>query len=542
MKKVCVCLCMIMLCSVAESLSILITPNDLDRFSAEETTRLRTELKDPEKLKQFLAKEVVNYDDMDIENKVMPRFKEKFGVGDEAVASALMSLCRDALKGDDDAPRFRNLYHWLQVEKVAVKDEETKRFLLEAVKDNSKSNGVRWLATWLYFPCASAQEVKDFYIWLLDEKNQTGEFKGEHTCGAVNIAYPSADEMKKEVFFTAICVMTTQTENSLDSSALRGTLDMMFRDPYRRSDQGLALLKRLYEQRADPEHGGEAKTELRMLLSFSLPGFIARDFRENPKDVKWLRERLNAILRQTPYELTAKEFKQKFDVTDEVLEILLIDIYRMSPLKTGRRSKDANGDTIAAHARYDEETQIRVLSKWLGICAGAEGKKILWDIAIDKDTKNLLCDVVAAYLNRADAQEARDALVRFLITDKRADEDKFNLYSRALAAYDGAGDDLKREAIFASLAVALAREEHRGAFSGIEKQLVQRSKEYKELNERFIMLRDTNDRQGMTDDELELFGVEVDLFASLKKLPSVSTSLTELMARDFRKPPEIKKE
>ena len=142
---------------------------------------------------------------------------------------------------------------------------------------------------------------------------------------------------------------------------------------------------------------------------------------------------------------------------------------------------------------------------------------------------------MGAYIRNADAQQARDALVCFFIDMKGK---HYAPYSSAIAAYDESeGDPQKREAIVASLIVALAREENKDIFVRKDKQLAERSREYATSAQRLDMLKRMSklppSKARDTDPDLKkaLASFRFRFFKT-----NVSTNLTELMARDFGKP------
>ena len=216
------------------------------------------------------------------------------------------------------------------------------------------------------------------------------------------------------------------------------------------------------------------------------------------------------------YEQDMKGFGQKFNVSEEALEAALLDIYRTSP----------------------ETTIIR----WLGFCAGEKGKKVLWEITNDKTKgENDRSGAFYAYIQRADAQQARDMLVRFLSSDMR-EVKPYAIYQYAMYAFDTA-DELKREAILASLVVALAQEDYVPAFVSGDRDLAQRNKEYAESSQRLTMLERIRKLPPSKNPYIEdTLKTTLEAQKSRTTFTSVSTNLTELMARDFRKPPEKKKE
>ena len=250
------------------------------------------------------------------------------------------------------------------------------------------------------------------------------------------------------------------------------------------------------------------------------PEEMVASHREAFKDAAKLREHLEHVTDPSRFEKTGwwlweqdmKGFGQKFNVSDEDMEAALLDVYRTSPRPS--------------------------VIRWLGFCAGEKGKKILWDVASDStQDKDIRTCAINAYLCRADAQETRDVLVRFLIGDMR--EFRPNVtYQYAMYAFDTA-DDLKRQAILSSVFVALAREDNRLNFMAVDNGLAKRSKEYAESSQRLTILQRMNKLPPCKSygDGSSLDPV-IEPLKALPKRTNVSTNLTELMARDFRKPPE----
>jgi len=227
-------------------------------------------------------------------------------------------------------------------------------------------------------------------------------------------------------------------------------------------------------------------------------------------------------------------FKRKFHISDDTLCAVLADIYKSVQHLGGGPFRRDDPEELT-----HDKGRLYYSIVWLGYCADEPAKRLLLDIASD-DTKEWRNRLVAinAYIQRADAQQARDVLVRALIGDMQVKP--YSTYLCAFEVYDGSeSDPLKREAIIASLMVALAREGNKGLFADMDKRLAARSKEYATSTQRLAMLQ----RKSKLPPS-QFRDTDPDLKAALKSFrfrffkTNVSTNLTELMARDFSKPAE----
>jgi len=229
-------------------------------------------------------------------------------------------------------------------------------------------------------------------------------------------------------------------------------------------------------------------------------------------------------------------YRQKFGITDDTLLCpILIDIYKSAE----HVGKDIPKWSGVPWERIENQRRLYSSIVWLGYCADEPAKRLLLDIACD-DTKYINYRLVAimAYLQRADAQQARDTLVRVLIGDMQVKP--YSAYLYAFEVYDESeSDPLKREAIIASLMVALAREENKVEFAERDKMLAARNKEYATSTQRLAMVQRMSKLPPSQSRD-----TDPDLKAALKSFrfrffkTNVSTNLTELMARDFTKPLE----
>jgi len=205
---------------------------------------------------------------------------------------------------------------------------------------------------------------------------------------------------------------------------------------------------------------------------------------EELKDPVKLRTCLDEILNSHTSLEGVMEFKRKFGVDDEPMQRVLMDIIRESIAKTGGRIPE----------RYVEREKImgalwylRGALRCMGACADADGKKLLMGIATDNGKDNhFRVEAIHAYINRADAQETRDAIIRFLADDMRsAIQPLYTVYYAAILTYDRAeGNPQKREAIIATVSAMLVKEEDKSTFAFLDGELTKRSKEYAESPQR----------------------------------------------------------
>jgi len=185
----------------------------------------------------------------------------------------------------------------------------------------------------------------------------------------------------------------------------------------------------------------------------------------------------------------AVQFKRRFDVSDEAMQAVLLDIIRETSAKTGWKPSqldDAEGIRIA-------DWHLRGAIKWLSACAGVEGKKLLMDIVTDNaKNKDFRSVALHVYMRCADVQETQDTIARFL-SDDMGTLTRFYIYHAAIQAYNDAEDiSQKREAIVATLTAALAQEKNKDDFTWADKNLAERSKEYADSPQRKAALERMN--------------------------------------------------
>ena len=260
--------------------------------------------------------------------------------------------------------------------------------------------------------------------------------------------------------------------------------------------------------------------------------------REIYKDPETLKESLRANfgMDQFLWEWEIPIFKEKYGVADDALRTALMGIYREFEHLGGEPFLKGDPRELT-----EDKRRLNTSIEWLGYCADDSVKRLLLGIAND-DTKAECYRIFAinASLQCADAQQVRDVILRFIV------EVKINPYSawvNAMGVYDQTKDDpQKREAILATLIVLLAKEENKDRFGERDKYLAKRSKEYATSSQRLAMVQRMSKLPPSQHRD-----TDHDLNAALKSFrfrlfkTNVSTNMTELMARDFSKPAEVKK-
>ena len=226
-----------------------------------------------------------------------------------------------------------------------------------------------------------------------------------------------------------------------------------------------------------------------------------------------------------------QRYRDAPDVTGDAMRAALMEIYQ---------SVQHLGDTPSqegdSHEIKRDGMRLLYSIKFLGHCADEPTKRLLLDIAND-ETKAQIYRIwaISASIQCANAQEVRDVLLRFIVNVKIR---PYNAWLNAFSAYDESEHDpQKREAILATLIVLLAREERKGRFVAMDKDLAERSKEYATSSQRLAMLQRMSklppDKFPKTDPDLNT-ALKSFRFRFFKT--NVSTNMTELMTRDFRKP------
>lgn len=190
--------------------------------------------------------------------------------------------------------------------------------------------------------------------------------------------------------------------------------------------------------------------------------------------------------------------------------------------------------------RFNQLTVEGVLA-CLSMCGDVPVKDFLLDYAITKENDNLTRTIaLSSYLRVADAEEARNVLLRFLVGDERmASMERLSLYSFAQSIYDEASIE-KKAAILAALFEAASREEGKIEFMKVDSILAKRSAAYRHSIERLAMLERHSEEPPTTN-----FYTDRDLKAALAESrsytqhTSVSTNLMSLAAQNVNMPQPV---
>lgn len=171
-------------------------------------------------------------------------------------------------------------------------------------------------------------------------------------------------------------------------------------------------------------------------------------------------------------------FKKQNAVSDEQLHRVLMAVYRETgdnrPALTPQSDEWKRNQGIA-------ESVVR----WLPKCGNVPVKDFLLDHMTAKEADgHIRQQAFLAYLRVADAEEAKDVLLRFLVGEDRMDLERLSVYGFARVVYDKADSPEKKAAILAALAVAAAKEEGKIRFMKVDGILAERSAAYRHSIER----------------------------------------------------------
>jgi len=211
MKKMVICMMVVGL--AMPGFSTLVTALDvyLD-IPEQEVERIRDELKDAKKLKEYMGRIVGSLNPTSYEK--MEEFKKRFNVGDEPMQTALMDIIREAStktgwkrSRPDDAWDMRiadrQLLPWAITCLGICANTEGKKFLMDIATDSAKDDDFRWTAICSYLRRADAQETRDTLVLFL-----TGDMKT-----TLNLPYHG-------LYFSAISLYDNTKENSQKREAI----------------------------------------------------------------------------------------------------------------------------------------------------------------------------------------------------------------------------------------------------------------------------------------------------------------------------------
>jgi len=226
----------------------------------------------------------------------------------------------------------------------------------------------------------------------------------------------------------------------------------------------------------------------------------------------------------TPWDPAICFRKETGSPSDERMHAALTAIYREAETREGKEARNLMTRVVL----------------WLGVCSDDATKAFLLEAAADKSKAGLLrTTALSSYLRNADAEEAKGALLRFLVSPDRIanDMDRSEIYTFASAAWDESFPE-KKLAICEALQVGLAHESTHWVFCSGDRWLCGMSTKYARSEERLAMFErmyatpvpdgDLFDRQSLVP--------QIEMLRKLKKHTSVNTNLATAIAHDFNQP------
>ena len=227
------------------------------------------------------------------------------------------------------------------------------------------------------------------------------------------------------------------------------------------------------------------------------------------------------------------QFKERFSISDERLRIAVMSLYEEAV--TPRQ------DTSSQQGFSLKDLLEHNALLWLGSCADTKVKSFLRDLAGDSSQADIIRIIaVASYLRAADEREAKDALMRFLVSESRMDSQaRSSIIEDARLAYIEAGQEKKR-AIIESLYVALANEDAKWLFRVYDDILSRLSQQYADSRQRrYILEMLINATPTCLADELALSDLKtrLDKLQKVKPTTDINTNLVTLNSRDFSQSP-----
>lgn len=226
----------------------------------------------------------------------------------------------------------------------------------------------------------------------------------------------------------------------------------------------------------------------------------------------------------TPWDLAIWFRKEAGNPSDERMHAALTAIYREAETREGKEARDL---------------RIRAVL-WLGVCSDDATKAFLLEVAAGTSKDGFLrTTAISSYLRNADAEEAKGALLRFLVGPDRiaSDMDRSGVYPVANTAWEESSPE-KKLAICEALQVGLAHESTHWVFCSGDRWLCGMSAKYARSEERLAMFErmyatpvpdgDLFDRQSLVP--------QIEMLRKLKKHTSVNSNLVTAIAHDFSQP------
>ena len=244
-KTCCVGLCLLLAGNVIAQHEWMI----YERLPDADVAYIREQYKDPEKFKESLMSSFSSSQFLWPEQ--VPLYKEKFGITDDTLRTALMGiyqsvlhLGKDGFSKEDsdelakDKSRLLNSIEWLGY----CADESVKRLLLDIANDDTKAECYRIYAIGAYVDCANAEDIRAGFPLLLASKKQDVPFVYRKAM----YVYDRTKEgtQKREAILTTVATALMKEENKEIFAVADGGLAARSKE-YANSPQRKAALQRM---------------------------------------------------------------------------------------------------------------------------------------------------------------------------------------------------------------------------------------------------------------------------------------------------------
>ncbi len=220
-------------------------------------------------------------------------------------------------------------------------------------------------------------------------------------------------------------------------------------------------------------------------------------------------------------------------VTEEQLHRVLMELYREAEDKWPTLTPATD------EWNYNQKIVEGVLA-CLPMCGDIPVKEFLLEYAVTKEKDSVTRGIaVLSLLRVADAEEAKAALIRFLVGEEKMDDmTRLSLYQYAQMAWHEADSMEKKAAILAALYLALSAESPPWVFRVGDQIVREMSPRYANSKERLVLLERAlaqpfPERRERTKREL---ASRLEEIRKLTILTTINTNLAVLQARDFNQP------
>ena len=262
-----------------------------------------------------------------------------------------------------------------------------------------------------------------------------------------------------------------------------------------------------------------------------------------------LKKNLTSLRSVYPFH-SISDFKKRFDVKDEDIRTALAEVYRELAHKLASTTREENPS-------FDSDAHGCSQAVYcMGDFADEPMKRFLLGLAMDNTA--LMAPrgaAVGAYLRCADVQEVKEFCVSIFFCEKQRYPDYVRDAVMTYMPYEKEGEDgRKREVVLATLYVVAAQAEDWAQFKRLDGFLRAREdKDYLTSHQRLALLKRHSASEPEPEPMVHPPNMNATPTVSLKErlsymqgktesFTSISTNLTELMARDFTKPPEKPKD